>query len=548
MSRYFIYIFTVFLLFCKIGFGQDYTVDLVVYNGTIYTVDESFTVKSAMAIKGGKIVGIGEDADILSKYTSAQKLNLNGRYVYPGFYDAHCHFLPYGLSLNELDLVGVSSQAEMIKLIDKYAKSNISKWIIGRGWDQNLWKNKSLNIIVELDKRYPETPIYLTRIDGHSVLVNSKALQLAGIDLNTQIQGGEIGKDENGKLNGILVDKAMDRVKAKLPSHSYQEMYLAVKKMEKICLSNGLTSVCDAGISYKEILALDKMSDSLTIRVNAMLLYNDSNLVTALQKGEIFKPKFHFCSVKSYADGSLGSWGALLLKPYTDKPSSNGILIESEEYLLSIAKKVYNYGFQLNTHCIGDSSLRLILGNYSKVLPTYNQLRWRIEHLQMAEDEEFNIIVKYHIVPSVQPAHATSDAAWVYGRIGTRADSAYPYKKLIQRTGLIAMGTDFPVEPINPMLGYYAAIFRQPATNTKQKVFAPENSISRQDALKGMTIWAAYACREENEKGSLVVGKWADFIILETDLIKDSPKKIAQTKPISTYVAGVKVYDRNSKK
>ena len=529
------------LIISIIFIGCKSEVDLIVYNGNIYTVDNDFKVANAIAIKDGLFYDIGEN-EIKNKYHSKETINLNGATVLPGLIDAHCHF--YGLGLNQqvINLVGTLSFDEVVSKIKLNSNIN-SKVIKGSGWDQNDWDIKEFPKKSRLDMLYPNTPVVLERIDGHAYLVNQKALDLAKITVDTKSSDGTIVK-KNGKLTGILIDGPMDLIDNILPELSLNEKKQALLNAEKICFKNGLTTVDDAGLSKEIILLIDSIQKKkeLKIRIYAMISNSKSNLDYFLAKGPIKTPQLNVSSVKIYGDGALGSRGATLKTPYHDDPNNYGKLITNPSELKNLATRIAEANFQMNTHAIGDSTVKLLIDTYSKVLENKKDPRWRIEHSQIIDLEDMKGF-NNKILPSVQPTHATSDMYWAEDRVGsTRIKGAYAYKTLLNKSKVIGLGTDFPVEKVNPFHTFYAAISRKDMNGYPENGFEFENALSREETLKGMTIWAAYLNFEENEKGSIEKGKLADFIVIDRDVMSVKIDETYKTKVLKTFVSGDLVY------
>ena len=554
------------------------SVDLILHNGMIYTVDSSFSNAECFAVKDGKFVAIGSNEEILSKYKSDKILDAKGKAVYPGFIDSHCHFYGYGEGLQTLNLLGTKSFDEVIEKVIEYAKTNKSEWIIGRGWDQNDWDIKEYPTRYELEKLFPNTPVFLERVDGHAAIANGAALKKAKIGLDTKVSGGIIEidlitKDEGEKYDwlkfenggetkpikyplaitsGILVDNAVDLVKKEIPKPSKESIKNALLAAQKNCFAVGLTTVDDAGLEKKIIDNIDELQKSgeLKMRIYAMLTDNKENADFYLKTGPYKTDKLNVRSFKFYADGALGSRGACLLHPYSDKPDQQGFLLSKAEHFDSAAALIYSKGFQMNTHCIGDSASRLISKIYLKNLvsnstasPAPIHSRWRIEHAQVINKDD--LIFYSGIIPSVQPTHATSDMYWAKDRLGDdRVKEAYAYNELLKAAGMIALGTDFPVENINPMYTFYAAVARKDLKAFPQNGFQMENALSRENTLRGMTIWGAFANFEEKEKGSIEIGKFADFVILENDIMKCEINNTPETKVLFTFLNGEQVYEK----
>ncbi len=542
MKKISLSIVVIFLLF---SCSSKTKVDLFVYNATIYTVDSSFSVAEAMAIKDGKIVEVGKTADLQNKYDAAKKLDARGKFIYPGFIDAHAHFVGYGNSLQRANLVGTNSWDEVIEKTKQFAAENPNGWLLGRGWDQNDWTTKEFPTNDKLNELFPDRPVMLTRVDGHAAIANQKALEVAGVKAGDQLTGGDI-EVKNGKLTGILVDNATGLVSSKIPAQTTAELKEAMLDAQQNCFAVGLTTVDDCGLDFQTILFIDSIQKTgvLKMRIYAMLSDAKRNFDFAFSNGKIKTDQLNVRAFKVYADGALGSRGACLLEPYSDKPGWYGFLLSSQQHFDSVANIISQKGWQMCTHAIGDSGNRTMLNIYAKYLKGKNDLRWRIEHAQVINQNDFKLFGDYNIVPSVQPTHATSDMYWAADRLGAvRVKGAYADKQLLQQNGWIPLGTDFPVEDISPFKTFYAAVVRKDAKGWPENGYQMENALTREEALRGMTIWAAKANFEENEKGSLEKGKFADFVILDADLMKEAPEKSLQVKILKTFLGGEKVYE-----
>jgi predicted amidohydrolase YtcJ len=531
-------------LFCSCKFRQK--VPLIVHHAKIYTVDENFSVAEAMAISDGKIVAIGTNDEILKAYEGEEELNAAGKTIYPGFIDAHCHFTGFATDMWKCNLVGTTSFNEVIHKMKEFSKTAPLQWLYGRGWDQNDWEVKEFPSKEKLDSIFPNRPVFLKRIDGHAALANQKALDLAQINASTTITGGSI-ELKNGKPTGILIDNAMDLVENVIPAINDTTAKKYFSDAQNICFALGLTGVQDCGISEHTVDLIDaeQKAGNLKMKIYAMLTDSAQYYNKWIAKGIYKTALLHVGGFKLYGDGALGSRGACLIQDYSDKPGWKGFLLSDAKHFKEVAAKLVNTKFQMCTHAIGDSGNRQILMTYAEILKGKNDKRWRIEHAQVVNENDFNLFGNYNIIPSVQPTHATSDMYWADKRLGSeRIKNAYAYKKLLQQNGWMPLGTDFPVEDISPFKTFFAAVVRQDDKGFPAGGFQMENALTREETLKGMTIWAAKAAFEENEKGSLEKGKAADFILLDTDLITADIKKLLKATVSETYINGKSVYKK----
>ncbi|MDB5270839.1 MAG: amidohydrolase [Hymenobacter sp.] len=523
-------------------------VDLLVTNATVYTVDSTFSKAEAFAVKDGKFVAVGPAAELKAKYQAGQEVDAGGKFIYPGFYDAHCHFYRYALALPSADLVGTNSWKEVIqKLQQNRKKYPQAAWLTGRGWDQNDWPGKQFPTKDTLDRLFPNVPVLLVRVDGHAALVNQKALDLAGVTARTPISGGIITRDAQGHLTGLLVDNATRLVSSKIPDPAPAEAAQLLLQAQQNCLAVGLTSLADAGLDKANIdqMAALQQRKQLKLRLYAMLNPTPTNRAFYLKNGPILTDQLTINSFKVYADGALGSRGACLVKPYADKPKETGFLLSTEKQFRDLARELAASKFQMNTHAIGDSANRIILNIYGEALKGQQDRRWRIEHAQVITPADMPKFGQFGIVPSVQPTHATSDMYWAGERLGaTRLKTAYAYKELLKQYGQLALGSDFPVEAINPLFGFHSAVARQDAKNFPKGGFQMENAISRPDALRGMTTWAAHAGFEEKRKGQIKPGMLADFVVLDTDLLTAPKEKLRGAQVLQTWIGGESVFVR----
>jgi len=534
-------VFAIVLTSC----GGPKKVDTLVVNAVIYTVDSSFSTAQAMAIKDGIIVATGTDAEIRAAYTAPEKIDAKGQAIYPGFIDAHAHFVGYGKSLFQVDLFGTTSWEEALERVKVFAAAHPElTWIEGRGWDQNKWPGKKYPTNALLNTLFPNTPVVLQRVDGHAAIANQKAFDIAGVKPGQTIVGGEV-ETKNGVLTGVLIDNAKGLVYNSIPAVNKQTYTQWLQAAQKNCFAQGLTTVTDCGLDISDINFIDTLQQEgkINMRLFAMLSDNPENLNAYLKRGPYKTDKLFVNGFKVYADGALGSRGACLLHNYEDRKDWSGFLLANISHYDSLASVLAATNFQMCTHAIGDSANRQILNIYNKYLQKGNDKRWRIEHAQVVNPNDFNLFGAAAVVPSVQPTHATSDMYWAAERLGNeRMKGAYAYKQLMDQNGWIPLGTDFPVEDISPFKTFLAAVGRVDAKGFPEGGFQIENGLTREQTIKGMTIWAAKASFLEKEVGSLEVGKKADFIILAQDLMQVPVNKILDTKVVATYSGGKKVF------
>lgn len=494
------------------------SVDLIVHNAKIHVMDDAEHTAEAMAIKDGKIVEVGPERQILNKYAANEEIDAQGRDIYPGFTDCHGHLLSYAQQKLSVDLTGCRSMDELLLRVEKYQSRFHRKFIYGRGWDQSLWTNDSFPNNKKLNTLFPNIPVCLSRIDGHAVLVNEACLKLVGINATSKIEGGMVVLDNNNKCSGLLIDRAMDPVLSKIPEFPKKELIDAMKEIEGELYQYGITGVHEAGIEYSDIAFFKDLIDHHDFRLNvyAMLMPSSENIDFARKKGIYNYKNLLIRSFKVMADGALGSRGALLKKPYTDQHGHYGVLTTSVSKMKEIASICEETGYQMNTHAIGDSTNALLLELYARIFEVNKDHRWRIEHAQVIDPTDFGLFAKNGVFPSVQPVHAVSDQRWAEQRLGRkRMLGAYAYHTLMNQYGMLAIGTDFPVESIDPFLTIHAAVNRKNADGIPGSGFYANEKISLSECLKGMTSWAAFASFQENQLGTLEKGKYATFTMLE---------------------------------
>jgi len=521
-------------------------VDLVVHHAQIYTVNETFAVAEAMAVQDGKIVAVGTNDDILKNYQADSVVDAKGAAVYPGFVDAHAHFLGYGQSLYAVDLMFANSWEEVLERVQAFVATHPGNgWIRGRGWDQNRFPGKAFPTNAELNALFPDRPVLLERVDGHASIANEKALTIAGVKAGQTMVGGDFVV-AGGKLTGLLIDNAVGVVERNVPAATKEDYKNWLTSAQKNCFATGLTTITDCGLSPNDIDMIDALqkSNDLKMRLYVMLSDKPSSYTSSyFTNGGYTTDRLMVKGVKVYGDGALGSRGAALLAHYSDQPGWGGFLLSSQAHFDSVAAKLINTDFQMCTHAIGDSANRFVLKVYEKYLKGKNDKRWRIEHAQILNPADFDYFGKYSIIPSVQPTHATSDMYWAGDRLGAeRLKGGYAFQQLLKQNGWLPLGTDFPVEEINPFKTFLAAVARQDAKGFPAGGFQMENALTREQTIRGMTIWAAKANRMEKQVGSLEVGKKADFILLDKDLMKVPTDSILQIKVLKTYSNGERVH------
>lgn len=534
-----------FIVLASCGY-RDREADLVVHNAVIHSLDEGESVFQAMAIKDGRIIELGPEQQIRNRYAAKETFNAAGQHVYPGLIDGHCHFFGYGLNKQKLDLHGVKSWDEAIERTVAFAKAHpSSEWILGRGWDQNLWPVRAFPDNTRLNELLPDRLVFLQRVDGHAAVVNQKALDHVGLDASSTMAGGLV-EVRDGRPTGLLLDNVADVFQKIFDGAEVATKRNALLAAQTDCFEKGLTMVCDAGLDVGTIELIRAMQDEgvLKMRVYAMVADEPGNLEHFARTGPIRTDRLWVRAVKVYGDGALGSRGALLKEPYADVDTTyHGLLRKDRAHMLEVARWCDQHGFQMATHCIGDSADRFMLDVYAEVLKGTNDKRWRIEHAQCMDPQDFRLFAENSVIPSVQPTHLLSDAPWAIDRIGPeRFKSAYAWNTLRQQMGIVALGTDFPVEGIDPLATYYAAVVRRYPDGEEIIGSPAEEALSRKDALLGMTLWNALASFTENELGSLEVGKRGDLTVVNLDLEKASPEALRKAKVTATFVNGERVH------
>lgn len=519
-------------------------VELLVKDATVYTVDSGFSIVESFVVKDGKILDTGSSEEMERKYNAKRTMSLADRFVYPGWNDAHCHFTGYAESLSQVELAGTGSVAEVIDRCRAFAQTYSGGWITGRGWDQNDWEIKQFPDRQALDSVFPNTPVLLRRIDGHAGWANTKALEMAGVDKNSKVEGGDVML-EKGEPTGILIDNAIDLVARIVPTPGKEELSAGLLRAQENCFAVGLTSVSDAGLSTGTVRLIDSMQrdGQLKMRINAWLEPSESNFETYIEKGVYQNDLITIGTLKLYADGALGSRGARMIDPYSDDHGNRGLFVTDTTRLKALSKRALDNNYQVAIHCIGDAANREVLKIYAGLLKEGNDRRWRIEHAQIINPADFPLFGKYRVIPSVQSTHATSDMYWAEERLGAdRMKGAYAYRTLMNELGWIPNGSDFPVENINPLYGFYASVARKDHSGYPEGGFLADEALTREEALRSMTTWAAKAAFEEDFKGSIEKGKLADFVVTGEDIMTTEEINIPRTRVLMTFSGGKMVY------
>jgi predicted amidohydrolase YtcJ len=534
--------------------------DLVLTNGHIYTVDNARPVVTALAVRGGKIVFAGSDAEARAlARPSTTMIDLRGATVVPGLIDAHAHLLGLGATLQRVNLAGSTSYEEVVSRVQAWAKNvPAGQWILGRGWDQNRWPTKQFPTHNALSRAFPNNPVVLTRIDGHALLANAKAMELAHVTTaTTDPSGGRIIRDQSGAPAGVFVDNAQSLIGRAIPAATRADK--RKETLAAIAEANrwGLTGVHDPGEDAETISVYEELARAGNYNLRNYVMLSDPGEPGAaatlrnpyLQRGPqnaLYDGHLWIRAIKLYADGALGSRGAALLAPYSDEPSNSGLLVSRPEHIRAWAETALKSGFQINVHAIGDRGNRIVLDAFDSALHKFPKAdhRFRIEHAQVLSEQDIPRFARLGVIPSMQATHQTSDMRWAEDRVGPqRIRGAYAWRSLLNTGVIIPNGTDFPVEEVNPLLTFHAAVTRQDPTNWPAGGWFPEQKMTREEALQSMTIWAAYAGFQESMLGSLTPGKYADFVVLSKDIMRVPDTEILGTRVLSTWVGGKRVYE-----
>ena len=531
--------------------------DLVVTNAQIYTSDVNRPVVEALVVRAGRIAFVGSNRGALALAgPRTERLDLAGKTVITGMVDAHAHLLGLGQALRTVDLVGTRSYDEVIaRVVERAKTARPGEWIRGRGWDQNDWADTRFPTHAALSRAVPNNPVYLTRVDGHAALVNAKALELAQVTAATpDPSGGRFIRDSANNPTGVLVDNAQGIVGRVIPVPSRAE--LKEQTLAAIAEANrwGLTGIHDAGVAPEGIAVYEELAKEgrYNLRNYVMVRSSDSVLDAFMQRGPqkaLYDGRLWIRAIKLVADGALGSRGAALLEPYSDDPGNTGLITTPPERIKSVAVRALKAGFQLNVHAIGDRANRIVLDQFEAALrevPTADH-RFRIEHAQILRYQDIPRFAELDVIPSMQGSHQTSDMYWVPNRLGwARAQGAYAWRSLLNTGVVIPNGSDFPVEAVNPLISFHSFFTRQDADNFPPGGWMPEQRTTRQEALLSITLWPAYAAFMENESGSLTAGKYADFVVLDRDIMAVAPEAVLGTHVLLTVLGGKAVYRANS--
>ena len=541
--------------------------DMIIHNGMIYTMNDLNPTAEAVAVSSGKIIALGKYTDLDPLITPRTKIiNLRGATMTPGIIEGHGHFYGLGLAKMQLDLSKTESYQDLIDMVsDAVENSKPGEWILGRGWHQSKWNDdkndfvKGFQTHERLSEISPNNPVWLKHASGHAGFANQKAMDIAGVNKETEFGfGGEIIKDLSRKPTGVFNERAQGLISEKVENNLGEESDLrAIELAVKASLENGVTSFHDAGIGRRTIEVLREAinKDILKVRIYAMLTSRDTTLLNEWYKkgpeigtgGDLLTIR----SIKINADGALGSRGAWLIDEYSDRPGHYGMPTQSMDYVYSVAKQGIKTGFQVNSHAIGDKANREILNEYEKVFNEHPELaidhRWRIEHAQHVAPDDIPRFGRLKVIPSIQGIHMSSDRPWAINRLGQKRieESAYVWRDLINHGAVLINGSDVPVEPIDPIASFYASTTRKTLKGLPDFGYEPKQKMTRIEALKSYTINAAYGAFEDQIKGSIEIGKYADFTVFSQNLITIPEEKILDTKVLYTIVNGVVEYQAN---
>jgi len=541
-------------LFGKAGFAID-AADLIVTGAKIHSVDEKQPAPQSFAVRNGRFIYVGSISGAMSyRGIRTRVLHLEGATILPGLIDAHLHLTSVGLALQEVDLFHVTSLAELIRRTAEFATTSKDQWVQGEGWDQNLWEGKAFPTHEALSEAVPDRPVALDRVDGHALFVNAKAMQLAGVTKATaDPAGGKIVRDAGGNPTGIFIDNATALIYRVIPAPTRDKLMRAAKAAIAECHRWGVTGIAEANTSAADLEVFHEMGRKGTLELrNYTRLGDNADLITShMKRGQIngaYNGRLWVRGIKLFADGALGSRGAALLEPYSDDPRNTGLLRTTQKHIQDVAQRALRAAFQVSTHAIGDRGNRMVLDAYEAALKNTPRTdhRFRIEHAQIISQQDIPRFAKLGLIASMQTTHQISDMPWAQSRVGPeRIKGAYAWRSLLDTGVIIANGTDAPVEAVNSLRTFHSAIARQNEADQPPGGWYPEQRMTRDEALKSMTMWAAKANFQENVIGSISMGKYADFVVMDRDWMTAAPEAIMGTKIVATYFDGKLVYDSN---
>jgi predicted amidohydrolase YtcJ len=537
----------------RIARSDDAPADLIVTGATIRSVDDAYPSPQAFAVLDGRFVFVGTVADTMKlRGPRTVMLELTGKTVLPGLIDAHLHLTSIGRALHEVDLFGTSSEAELIARTTAFSQHSPDPWILGEGWDQNHWPNKSFPTHQALSAAIPDRPVSLERVDGHAIFVNAKAMELAGITRTTpNPTGGLIVRDASGDATGVFVDNAMMLIGRVVPAPTHEQLQRAALAGASECHRWGVTGIGEAATTAADLAVFRELAAAqrLNLRNYTRLVDDPQLLATTFAAGPVSAAhdgRLWIRGVKLFADGALGSHGAALLAPYSNDPNNTGLMRTTQAHIEDVSERALRAGFQMSVHAIGDRANRVVLDAYQAALtnmPTDGH-RFRIEHAQVLSPEDIPRFAQLKLIASMQTTHQISDMAWAETLLGPqRIKGAYAWRSILDTGVIIANGTDAPVEPVNTLRTFHAAISRQNEHDLPDGGWYPEQRMTRDEALKSMTIWAARANFQEEHIGSITPGKYADFVVMDRDWMLIPPEAVMETKILATYFNGGEVYD-----
>ncbi|MEO7823008.1 MAG: amidohydrolase [Gemmatimonadaceae bacterium] len=538
--------------------AQQRSADLILTNGRIYTVDITRPLVTSIAVRGGRVVFVGSDTEARALAGNATRvIDLKGNSVVPGLIDAHAHLLGLGMSLRQVDLVGADSYDEVVARVVAWAKTvGPGEWILGRGWDHTRWPGAAFPTHEALSRALPNNPVALSRIDGHALLANARAMEIARITASTtDPSGGRIIRSTSGAPTGVFIDNAEDLIGKSIPEPSAAEKRRAILAAISECNRYGLVGIHDAGQDAATIRIYEELAREGRFNLRNYVMLSDpggrsvalrNSYVVRGPQSALYDGHLWIRAIKLYSDGALGSRGAALLAPYSDEPSNSGLLRTQPQHITAMAELGLARGFQISVHAIGDRGNRIALDAFESALRRNPRAdhRFRVEHAQVISPEDIPRFARLGVIPSMQATHQTSDMRWAEGRVGPeRIRGAYAWRSLLNTGVVIPNGTDFPVEYVNPLLTFHAAVTRQDQAGTPAGGWYPDQKMTREEALQSMTIWAAYAGFQESVMGSITPGKYADFVVLDRDIMRVPDGDILKTRVLSTWIGGKLVYE-----